>query len=336
MRKLIVFTLILLSSICIYGKVVASFEEISKPQMMSINEDYLLITEGHSIFVYSTKDYSLIKKFGRAGEGPKEFKISRFGTPMIAYFYKNEIFVSSDSKISFFSHTGNFIKEMKIPPFTLFRPFMNQYVATGTSTNNDNQNVLVINLHNSNLKKIKELYKSDMSIGPNAFFTYPISNFSFEPYKNNLFIVRGKEGFVIEVLSKEGKTLYTIKKDFEKIKVSNEYRNKTFKSFETNPNFKQFSEFFKKRTKFKKYYPAIQDIRVTDDRIYVITFKKQKGKTRCVVLDLKGKELKKVWVPYPELHGMDYLPEYDIFNKKFYILIENEDEELWELHVINL
>ncbi len=336
MKKTIILTLIILLSLHTFGKVVASLEDISKPQMISISKDYILITEGHSIFVYSKKDYTLTKKFGKAGEGPKEFKVSPFGMPMIAYFHKDKIFVSSDSKISYFSSTGDFIKEMRIPPFTVFRPFMDQYVATGKGINKDNKSVLTINLHDSNLNKIKELYKSDMSMGPDAFFTYPISNFSFEPYNDKLFIVRGKEGFVIEVLSKEGKTLYTIKKDFNKIKVPKEYKDKTFKSFETNSRFKQFAEFFKKRTKFKKYYPAIQDIKVTDDRIYVITFKKQKGKTECVILDLKGKELKKVWVPYPELHGMDYLPEYDIFNKKFYILIENEDKEVWELHVINL
>ncbi len=255
---------------------------------------------------------------------------------MIAYFYKGNIFVSSNSKISYFTAKGEFIKEMRTMPFIVFRPFLDIYIATGTTVNDKNETVLTVNIHNSKLEKVKEIYQSDMSVGPNASFNYPMNNFTFEPYKNNLYLVRWKEGFVIDIMTKEGKKLYSIKKDYEKIKVTKEYKDKTFQSFKTDPNFKQFFEFFKQRIKFKDNYPGIQDIRVTDDRIYVITFKKKKGKTECIILDLKGNEIKKVFVPYPELHGMDYLPEYDIFNKKFYILIENENDEVWELHVVEM
>ncbi|MEN8153356.1 MAG: hypothetical protein ABFR75_04980 [Acidobacteriota bacterium] len=334
-KKYMLFIFILISFLT-YGEIVTSFEEISKPQVLSISRDRLLITEGPNIYVYSMKDFKLLKKFGKAGEGPQEFKVSPFGVPMIAYFSDGNIFVSSDSKISYFSTGGDFIKEMKTPPFSLFRPFKNYYVATGNSTNNNNQMIIVINLHNSRLEKVKELYQSDVTVGQNASFNYPTNNFTFEPYKDRLYLVRGKEGFVIDVMSLDGKRLYTIKKEYKEIKVDQEYRDKTFQQFKSDPNFKQFFEYLKQRIKFKKYYPAIQDIRVIDDRIHVITFKKNNKDTECIILDLKGNELKRVYVPYPELHGMDYLPEYDIFNKKFYILIENEDEEVWELHVKDL
>ncbi len=326
----------LLISFFAYGKVVTTLERISKPQMISVSENYFLITEGSTIFIYSMKDLSFVRKFGKAGEGPKEFKVSPFGPPMIANFYHGNIFVSSNSKVSYFTPDGKFIKEFRVAPFSLFRPFKNVFVATGSAVNDDKQTVLTINLHNSKLEKVKELYKSDMSIGPNSSFSYPMNQFSYEPYGDKLYLVRGKEGFVIDVISISGDKLYTIKKEYEKIKVTQEYKDKTFQSFKTNPNFKQFFEYFKQRTKFKKFYPPIQDIRVTDDRIYVITFKKKNSNTECIILDLKGNELKRVYVPYPELHGLDYLPEYDIFNKTFYILIENEDEEVWELHSMGL
>ncbi len=212
MKKLILMILIILISIYSYGKVIATLEEISKPQMMAVSEKYFLITEGSTIFIYSTKDFSFVNKFGKAGEGPREFKISPFGPPMIAYFYEGNIFVSSDSKVSYFTPTGKFIKEIRVPPFSVFRPFKNVYIATGSAVNDDKQTVLTINLHNSKMEKIKELYQSDMSIGPNATFSYPTNQFSYEPYGDKLFLVRGKEGFVIDVLSIDGKKLYTIKK----------------------------------------------------------------------------------------------------------------------------
>ncbi len=336
MKKIYLFLLFSLIVFSSYGRVIASFEEISKPKMMSINKKLILITEGSSIFLYSMKDYSFIKKFGKEGEGPKEFKVSPFGPPMIAYFVNDKIFVSSNSKISYFTDSGEFIKEMRTMPFVIFRPFLDFYIATGTALNDNNKTVLTVNLHNSKLEKIKEIYKSDMTIGPNASFSYPINNFNFEPYGKNIFLVRGKEGFVIDVLDSSGKKLYTIKKKYEKIKVTKEYIEKTFRSFKSDPNFKQYFEFFKDKIKFKEFYPAIQDIKVIDNRIYVTTFKKKNKKTELIILNLKGNEIKRIWIPYPELYGMDYIPKYDIFNKKFYILIENDDDEVWELHMLKL
>ncbi len=71
MSKKYLFIIFILISFLTYGKVVTALEEISQPKMMSISKDYLLITEGSSIFVYSMKDFSLVKKFGKEGEGPK-------------------------------------------------------------------------------------------------------------------------------------------------------------------------------------------------------------------------------------------------------------------------
>lgn len=326
----------LLIALTLRGRVLSQLEELSKPQLISVSKNYFLITEGATIYVYSTKDQKLIRKFGKPGEGPKEFKINPFGPPLIAYFVNEKIFVNSDSKISWWTPRGEFIREMRTPPFTMFRPLANRFVASGTATNEDKKMVLTVNLHDEKGKKTKELYRTDVTVGPNAEFNYPTASFTFEPYRDNLYLVRGKEGFVIEVKTMDGETLYTIKKEYEKIKVGQDYKDKTFQSFKSNPNFKQFYEFFKNRIKFKTYYPAIQDVRVVDDRIHVITFKKKGGETECRILDLKGNDLKTVYVPYPDLHGMDYLPEYDILDKTFYILIENEDDEVWELHTKEL
>ena len=326
----------ILIALALPGKVLTQLEEVLKPQLISVSKDYFLINEGATIFIYSMKDHKLVKKFGKAGEGPKEFKINPFGAPMIAYFINGKIFVNSESKMSWWTSGGEFISEKRTPAFAMFRPLGNQFVASGQSTNDKNQMVLTVNLHDPKGKKIRELYKTDVTVGPNAEFNYPYASFTFEPYKERLYLARGTEGFVIEVKDMNGKTLYTIKKRFDKIKVDQVYKDKTFQSFKTDPDYKQFYEFFKNRIKFKTYYPALQDVRVVDDRIHVITFKKKDGKTECRIMDLKGNDLKTVYVPYPDLHGMDYIPKYDILDKTFYILIENEDDEVWELHTMEL
>ena len=71
---------------------------------------------------------------------------------------------------------------------------------------------------------------------------------------------------------------------------------------------------------------------VTDDRIYILTYKKQQENTECLIFDLKGKEQKRVYLPLPQVYGTE-IPIFGILNNCFYYLVENEDEETWELHV---
>jgi hypothetical protein len=69
---------------------------------------------------------------------------------------------------------------------------------------------------------------------------------------------------------------------------------------------------------------------VANDRIYVLTYKQQKGETECIIMDLKGKEIKRVFVllpDYPPLRS----PVYSINNHRFYTLKENIATETLEL-----
>jgi hypothetical protein len=81
---------------------------------------------------------------------------------------------------------------------------------------------------------------------------------------------------------------------------------------------------------------------VQDDRIYIINFKTQKGdigdkdESECIVMDLKGNEQKRVFVPYQEMLGMEYFYKSDIYKGAFYVIVENEDEETWEIHKIDI
>jgi hypothetical protein len=114
--------------------------------------------------------------------------------------------------------------------------------------------------------------------------------------------------------------------------MTEEYKNKTLDWFKTHPSYKQYWNFFKTRIIFKSYFPHIQDMFVKDERIYIVTFKVQNGNTEFIILDLKGNELKKVFVPFQTLMGMDYNPKCDIYNREFYVLEEDENKEVWELH----
>lgn len=314
---------------------VATLEEIMKPDMFIVAEDMVLITEKASIYLYSLKDYRLIKKFGKAGEGPREFKIDPFGAPMFVLPYKGKIYVSSHAKVSVFTSKGEFIRESRVMPYQVYQPFGDKFLYTATVPGEKNQNLLTINLSDEKFEKLKELYVSDMTVGPTASFNFPINAFDFVPYKDKIYIVAGKDGFAIDVFDGNGKKLYRVKKEYERLPVSDDYKKKTKKSFQSGP-FKQFWEYFKNRLSFKSHYPGIRNMLVDDDRMYVLTYKKKDGKVECIIMDLKGKEEKRVFVPMEELYGMEYYPKYDVYNGHWYTLIENVDEENWELHRMKL
>jgi hypothetical protein len=308
-----------------------------KPQIMDMSSDKLFISEAPTIYIYSLKDFSLIKKFGKGGEGPREFKVNPFGPPMIIYVYNGKLYVSSDTKLSTFSLDGQFISEKKVPPFRIFIPVKDKFVASGTAQGDDKKMYLNMGLYDKDLNLVKELYRSDMSVGPNFKWIFPNTDFTSLPYRDRVYVVVGKSGFMIDVFDLQGKKLYTINKKYSPLKVPGNYKNRVLKWFKNNPNFKQYYEFFIQRLDFRDQFPPIRTMMVESDRIYVVTYKQKNDLSEVIITDLKGKELKRKYVPIVGIPGN--LFEYPIFmikNQQYFTLIENDDEEVWELHKVDL
>ncbi len=133
-----------------------------------------------------------------------------------------------------------------------------------------------------------------------------------------------------------GKILYAIKKDYQRIKIPSSYKEETLNWFKKAPNFKDFYEFVKTRISFKDYYPPIYAMFADNGTIYVLTNKLAKDQRECMVMDLKGNEKKRVYLPVPESYGMDFNSLFTIKDNYFYKLEENIDEETWDLTRIEI
>jgi hypothetical protein len=329
---IVVWAILLLPAGFIRAEKVAELPELMRPNQVSIGYDRIFVSEATTIYVYSLKDFKLAKKFGKRGEGPQEFMITPMGPPMVVYPLNNKLYISSNAKLSEFTIDGQFITEAKLPPFQVFKPFYKgAYLFTGTSVDDKQQPHLSVNLGNEKFEKVKTLYISDMKMGPAFQMNFPLNPIEFETQGNRAFIPVGNEKFVIDVFDETGKKLYSIKKKHTPTKVPEEYKKTTLNWFKTSPSTKNFWEFFKNRISFRSHYPAIQTIIVQDGRIYVITYKKQKENTQCIILDLKGNELKQTYVFVPPIIGMDFYAKYSIYKGTYYLIKENEDEETWEL-----
>ena len=75
---------------------------------------------------------------------------------------------------------------------------------------------------------------------------------------------------------------------------------------------------------------------VVDDKLYVNGYQNPDGKTEFAVYDRIGNLLKsKVYLRIPEATARDLYP-YTIKDGKLYQLVDDVDEEVWELHVHDL
>ena len=332
MKRIIILILFFLIAMGLSAEKLATLEGLMKPESISIGNGRLYILEGVTFHIYDMKTFSLIKKFGKEGEGPKEFKKSPFGPPIIFFPFKDQLLINSMGKLSYFTQDGEYIKERKMSGFRIMHPCGKNFLSSGTGNNADGKMVMTIQLLDQKLEQIKELYQSDMQVGPNARFEYPNSPFGFMAIDDKIYIGAGTEGFVIKVFDLLGKPLYQIKKEQKPIRVDQKYKDKTINWFKTNPAAKQYWEFFKDRLQFKEYYPAFAEFTVDNDLIYMFTYKQQDNRNECIVLDLKGNEITRTYLPYPERYGWDFRYPYNITNNTFYILTENIDDEEWELH----
>ncbi len=90
MKKIFVFLFLLLLTSVVYTEKISILKELLQPDGMAIGNGRIYVTEKTSIYIYSLKDFNLIKKFGEKGEGPNEFRSSFIGQPMVIYPIEND------------------------------------------------------------------------------------------------------------------------------------------------------------------------------------------------------------------------------------------------------
>ena len=323
----------LLTLLSLQAKKVAVFDEFGQPTSINIGNGYFYVQEKTNIFVYNLKDYGFVTKFGKEGEGPGELKINPYGAPMIVDPYNGKVYITSMGKLSIFSKTGEYIKEYKVNPFDSFYAFGSKYVCLSTTPKDKNSQELVLALFlaDENLKKGNLIYKSDFEVGANFKFDFPVTPFYPDADGDKLFVIAGIHGFAIDVFDQNGEKLYTIKRDYKQIKLPSSYKDETLKWFKKTPNYREFYEFLKARISFKDYYPPIYLMFADNGSLYVFTNKLDKDQRECIVMDQKGNEKKRIYLPVPENYGLDYSSHFTIKDNYFYKLEENIDEETWEL-----
>ncbi len=214
-------------------------------------------------------------------------------------------------------------------------PFQDKFVETHTQFDQKSGvPTLAFNIFNSEGEKIKEIcsHKLPALQGKGIALLDLVSqiNPQYQTSNDRIFIA-GKQVFEIDIYNQEGNFLKTIKRDDKKQLLTADDKNKVLEAYKRTPLYKPFWEAIKKAIMVPDYFPALKTFLVTNQKVYVQTFKKKNGKTEFIIFDLNGKYLKNTFLPliYEDIMT-PYL--YTIHGGKIYQLVENEDEA-WELQI---
>lgn len=320
--------LLLIAIMCsgaIYAERLATLPEIQKPTTLTIDTDRFYVTEGTRVSIYSLKDFKLVKQFGKSGEGPQEFKNFVRVVPQPDY-----LFVYSFGKISYYTKDGTFKKEKKAVSITfIFKPLGNKYVGIAFDVK-EGVRYNSISIFDSDLKREKVLY-SYKRVFQDAGDIDPVDtrDCDFFICDNKIFL-DDKDGN-IRCCDDTGKKLFLVETKIERIKVTGADEERYRNHYKKDPRYKDIYHMIENRIKFPSLFPPIQYFEVADKKIYVVTFKKKDDKFAYMVYDLKGKLLKKDMIRLLYGSAVELYPT-SIKEGKIYQLIENEKEEVWELH----
>ncbi len=339
MKKIHLALLLLLFTNVVFATKIVPLPEILKPDIIKVDDHDMVIAEGASISIYSLKDFKRVKKFGKEGEGPQEFKIF-MGFGMDINIYPEYILVNSIGKISYFTRKGEFIKEKKMSAFNRMSSFQKKFVGTSMQLGDSRGPQMAFILYNDKGEKIKEICTHKLPILKGKGGTTLIDllsssqvNPQFQTSHDRIFI-GGKKRFEIDIYDQEGNFLKSIKRDYNKQKLTTNDKNKLFEAYKENPIYKRFWESIKSAIIIPDYFPEYKTFLVSNQKVYVQTFKRKEGKTEFLIFDLDGKYLKTSFLPLVYQDIMTpYL--YSINGGKIYQLAENEDEE-WELRISDI
>ncbi len=337
MRTIYFIILMLLLTLSTFGEKVATLSEVVNPTSfthpITVDGKNIFITDGIKVLIYSAKDFKLKKMFGKPGEGPGEFIGSDGGKAVTADVTNKNIIVSSVNRISYFTKSGKFVNEIKTSEGFSFVTFENNFVGT-TFINEAKTTFSGLFFFDSKFKKVKELGRSTQFSLRTKFSPFFVLRAKPIVYKGKLYVSNPDTG-TITVYGNGAETIKTITHNYEKIKLAQTHKNEILGFYKNDVRIKQFFNMIKKLIDFPVNFPIVKNYHISDNKIYVLTYKKKGKSSEFVVFDLNGKFLKKIMFPLNHITLLETSP-YTIFNGKIYQLILDEDDDKWNLHIDDL
>ncbi len=316
----------------VFGEKLATLSELTNPRGIMVDDTQIYINMQPEILIYSLTDFKLVKRFGKSGQGPKEFQIHA-QVPLHVNTRTDKIIVNSFGKLSFFTKKGEYIEEKRaLSRGVFFQPLGKNYIGRSFKAV-EGTRYDTYNLYDGTLKTIREV-----AAAPSQFQqgkgTFAVSKPFIAIVHKGKVIMPGKDDASIDIFDEEFKKISTITLKQEKRTIPQEFKDGIINFYKTDPGMKNMYQYLKP-IRFPDAFPVISTFFPVDDKIYVATwFREKKGeiiKNEFLVYDLEGKFIKRLLVPIKYMNVIGPYPM-AIAKGKFYQLVENDNEE-WELHV---
>lgn len=314
---------------------IATFKNHIMPDMIELDDTRLYITEGFVVFIYSLKDFTLIKKFGKRGEGPGEFK----GKPRLNV-QGDQILINSTAKVSFYTKKGILVKEINnIVSGRNFQPLGNRYIGYSSLVDQEGVRYSGIYLYDSAFARIKSVYRyKSIAQSQDGKGWHLFARTYIKPLIcGDKIIVAGGVGFVVDIFDEQGQKLLAINRKYQRIRFSDAHQEKVLNLYKTRPSTAPEYDWWKKNIHFPDYFPAIRAVYSADKKIFVRTYREEKEGAEFFIFDIKGRLLKKVFLPIAPSQAKNAYPfmldstPFVIKNGKLYQLILDEESETWIL-----
>jgi len=340
MKKSIYLPIILiLFSIFVTGKKVAVLPGLLNPFEFIIDADRIYIPDEAAIYIYSLKDYSLIKKFGKEGEGPQEFYLDRAGgNNQVGIFFKDDqLLVNSFGRMSYFTKAGEYVKEIKIPGTVgrWFEALKDKFIGRKFSWDKNQEKYHHILMYDSNFKLIKEIYRHQHPLNlrlNKKFNPLTIDQADFKICDNKIFVIDSQRTRII-IYNEKGEKMVTIVPDVKRVEFTKEAKEQLIEDFKFSPMWTRLYTARKSLFQFPDSYPPIRNFSLDalDKRIYVQSYySNTRGKIEYLIFDFKGKLIKRTMLPFKIESRSKF------YTGKLYQVIFNEETEEYELHIAEI
>jgi len=280
--------------------------DLQKPHQIVVdgNDLYIFEETDYSLHIYSISPFSLRLKFGRNGEGPRDFKYLPF-----VYVQPDSLACTDFTKIIWFSKKGEVLKAMEFSEIKdfdlnsemLLIPVKENFLRITADHEKFKRHVHLLDSKFNTLKKLYEGPFIWMEGSATGYRTDTVSS------RGTVFISDSLKGFHIQVFDDGGSLLRTIdiSRDIEEVPDR----------------------------------PLLHQYCVSDDKIYATTYKKKDNNTEMIVLDLEGRILRRFFLPLASIRPERGVLRYDLFTvsrDKLYELIQNRVTGNWELVITDL
>lgn len=336
MKTISLFFLCLLMTVCLFPDRRVELPNLEKPDSITADGDRIYITDRGGILIYSLKDLRFVRKFGRLGEGPKEFRIAaRANLGLQLYVGPDYLMVNSIGKLSYFKRNGDFIREMQSRSVQTFKPLGDKYVGYEQETVDDIL-YLGIRLYGADFEVEKEIYRKEWYAQLKKNFNpmhlaIGMGRRALYYTQGNRLYVEGENGEIC-VFDGAGKRLHTITHNYGKVPITRAHKDEVLKRLgKRGPGLYRLA---KQRGKYPEFFPP-RFFTVANQKVYVLTYEQEDGKSAFYAFDDGGKFMERVMAPFGESDFLNHYP-YSIFNGKLYQVVENEETEEWDLMVYDL